>query len=70
MDGIGEVVINRQWDGFSTVILFGYVSITPHGDPLLSRFVGLQQAEAKLIKVQKSYVIVQYYEGSKEKNIV
>ena len=45
-----EVGCNGCWDGFVTVIAFVSVIVTPHGDPLLSGFVGLQREEAIRIK--------------------
>ena len=42
---------------------------TAHGDTMIAGFVGLQRAEARLIKKSKSlYVIIHYYGVRKEKH--
>ena len=41
-----EVGRNGGWDRVFDVIGFVAVIGTPHGDPLLTGFVGLQQAES------------------------
>ena len=43
---------NGGWDGFISAIVLDAVIRTPHSDPILSGFVGLQWAEARLINKQ------------------
>ena len=50
MDGISEVGRNGGWDRFISAIAFFAVIGTPHGDPLIDGFVGLERAEARLVK--------------------
>ena len=45
---------NGKWDGLFTVILFVTVIRMPHDDPLLAVFLGLQRAEATLLKSTKT----------------
>ena len=52
---------NGNWYGFIAVIMIVDVIGNPHGVPMLAIFVGLQRSEARLIKIQKLYVIVHYY---------
>ena len=49
LDNAGEVGCNVSWEVFVAVIWFVIVIGTPHGDPMLDGFVGLQWAEARLI---------------------
>ena len=42
---------NGGLGGFVTLIAFGAVIRTTHGDSLITGFVVLQQAEARLIKI-------------------
>ena len=53
LDGVRAVGRNRKWDGFVTVIVLVAVIRTQHGDPMIASFVGLQRAEARLIKKYK-----------------
>ena len=61
-----KVWINGKWDVFVAVIIFVTVIRTPHRDPPLTGFWGLQQVYASLIKKHKNpYLIFHYYEVSK-----
>ena len=46
---LGKYVTMEVGYGFITVIVFVVVIGTPHGDPLISGFVGLQWEEAILL---------------------
>ena len=50
LDGVGEVGSNGCWYMFVTFIGFVDFIVMSHDDPLLYSFVGLQRAEAGLIK--------------------
>ena len=60
---------NRKLNGIVSVVVFIAVVGTPQGFPLLAVFVGLHQAEARLLKTYKNmYVIVHYYGARREKH--
>ena len=60
---------NGNLDGFVAVITIADAVGTPHGVPLLSGFVVLQQAEARLIKITKIFYVIVHYYGVMRKNI-
>ena len=49
MDGVREVGHNGGWYGFLAIVVFVAVTGKPHGNPLLTGFVELQRADARLI---------------------
>ena len=59
---------NGVWYRFVAVIVCVAVIGTAHVDTLIPGFVGLQRAEARLIKkLKRLYVIVHYYKLMNEK---